>query len=298
MAAADGSAAARAVAAGAGQRSIRPGFHAGQAADDPAMPDDGATETGPDSPATKAAERTAVPAQPPRTGLPEHTPESVRVAPAGAAGADGASMGETRQAPPPETSAACAAAPGATAAVRAGSDSAGGGDPLPTADEAALCLVAGADPALGARAADRPHPAGQAVAHLPPGFGQRLAEAVAHFPDRTIELTLSPEELGRVRMTLATHDGTLTLAIHADRPETIDLMRRHIDQLAQDFRDLGFSDLSFSFGRDDSARHGGSDARQADATAAEPVAPALVPIASTPGRGPRGEPDGGLDLRL
>ena len=43
-------------------------------------------------------------------------------------------------------------------------------------------------------------------------------------------------------MTLATHDGTLTLAIHTDRPETIDLMRRHIDQLAQDFRDLGFSD--------------------------------------------------------
>ena len=83
-----------------------------------------------------------------------------------------------------------------------------------------------------------------------------------------------------------------------DRPETIDLMRRHIDQLAQDFRDLGFSDLSFSFGHDDSARYGGSDARQADITAAEPAAPTLVPIPSIPGRGPRGEPDGGIDLRL
>ncbi len=93
-------------------------------------------------------------------------------------------------------------------------------------------------------------------------------------------------------------NGTLTLAIHTDRPETIDLMRRHIDQLAQDFRDLGFSDLSFSFGHDDSARYGGSDARQADITAAEPAAPTLVPIPSIPGRGPRGEPDGGIDLRL
>ncbi len=298
MAAADGSAAARTVAAGTVQRSIRPGVQAGQAVDDPAIPDDGAMETGPASPATKAAERTAVPVQPPRAGLAEHTPESVRVAPAGAAGADGASMGETRQAPPPEASATRAAATGATVAVHAGSNSAGGSDPLPAAHEAALGLVPGADPTLGARAADRPHPVGQAVAHLPPGFGHRLAEAVVQLPDRTIELTLTPEELGRVRMTLATHDGTLTLAIHTDRPETIDLMRRHIDQLAQDFRDLGFSDLSFSFGHDDSARYGGSDARQADITAAEPAAPTLVPIPSIPGRGPRGEPDGGIDLRL
>ncbi|RXL51583.1 flagellar hook-length control protein FliK, partial [Citrobacter sp. AAK_AS5] len=74
---------------------------------------------------------------------------------------------------------------------------------------------------------DRPQQVPQSA--LPPGFGPRLAEALAPVADRPVELTLSPEELGRVRMTLTTQDGTLTLAIQAARPETIDLMRRHID---------------------------------------------------------------------
>ncbi len=87
---------------------------------------------------------------------------------------------------------------------------------------------------------------------LPPGLGHQLADSAARFPGQPVEVTLTPEELGRVRMTLTTTDGGLTLSLVADRPETLALMRRHIDQLAQDFRDLGFQNLSFSFaqGRD------------------------------------------------
>ncbi len=82
---------------------------------------------------------------------------------------------------------------------------------------------------------------------LPPGLGQRLAETAAQFPDRPVEVTLSPEELGRVRMSLSTQDGTLAMVVQADRPETLELLRRNIDSLAQDFRDLGFGQLTFTF---------------------------------------------------
>lgn len=89
---------------------------------------------------------------------------------------------------------------------------------------------------------------------LPDDLGRVLAHAASHFTDRPVEVTLSPDELGRVRMTLATHDGNLNMAIQADRPETLDLLRRHIDSLAQDFRDMGFDDLNFSFAHDQEQR--------------------------------------------
>ncbi len=90
---------------------------------------------------------------------------------------------------------------------------------------------------------------------LPAGLGHRLAEFATQFPDRPIEVTLSPEELGRVRMSLVTHEGALTMMLQAERPETLDLLRRNIDQLAQDFRDLGFQDLTFRFGSGDHPSH-------------------------------------------
>lgn len=136
------------------------------------------------------------------------------------------------------------------------------------------------------------------ASNLPPAFGHRLAEIVARFPDRPVEVTLSPEELGRVRMTLATQDGTLTLAVHADRSETVELMRRHIDQLAQEFRDLGFADLNFSFSHRDGAA---SDSRPEPraVSALEEAAPPLLPATSlAPGHAARDGTGGGLDLRM
>ncbi len=131
-----------------------------------------------------------------------------------------------------------------------------------------------------------------------PGLGHRLAEAVSQFPDRPVEITLSPEELGRVRLTLTTHDGALTMMIQADRPETLDLMRRNIDSLAQDFRDLGYQELSFSFGQDRDPWH----PPDAVVTNIAPGSDALPEIAATeaPGRDRvrLATEGGGLDLRL
>lgn len=171
------------------------------------------------------------------------------------------------------------------------------GSPAAPGPFAAPAEVAGLGPAtLAGPLPDRSHPHG-AHAPLPAGFGHRLAETVAHFPDRPVELTLSPEELGRVKMTLTTQDGALSLAIQADRPETVDLMRRHIDQLAQDFRDLGFTSLSFSFAQGDASTAGGQD--RGDAAPAETEAEIRsAATISNPHPAARDHASGGLDLRL
>lgn len=149
------------------------------------------------------------------------------------------------------------------------------------------------------RAAERgPSFAAHLPAPLPHGLGHQLADAVARFPGRPVEVTLSPEELGRVRMTLTTVDGGLTLTLVADRPETLDLMRRHIGQLAQDFRDMGFQNLSFSFAQ-------GQDPRRAPERSLL-VAEDDAALAAAPQEIPRPKPmkplphipAEGLDIRI
>ncbi len=64
-------------------------------------------------------------------------------------------------------------------------------------------------------------------------------------------------------MAIVTEDGSITVNIVAERGETLDLMRRHIDQLAQAFRGLGYDTVNFSFGQT-----GADDGQQADQGAA------------------------------
>lgn len=75
-----------------------------------------------------------------------------------------------------------------------------------------------------------------------------LAEAAHHKGGGTVEIALSPEELGHVRLTIQSHEGgAASVHLSADRQDTLDLMRRHVELLAEDMRDLGYKDLSFSF---------------------------------------------------
>lgn len=77
----------------------------------------------------------------------------------------------------------------------------------------------------------------------------QMVEIMARRSERAVEISLNPKELGKVRMSLAAADGGLTLLVVAERSETLDLMRRHIDTLAQEFRRMGYSDLGFEFSR-------------------------------------------------
>lgn len=85
-------------------------------------------------------------------------------------------------------------------------------------------------------------------AETPRHVAQQLAEAVATAGKRNVDVSLNPQELGRVNMKLATHDTGVTVVIQAERPETEDLMRRHIQELAREFKEMGFTDINFQFG--------------------------------------------------
>jgi hypothetical protein len=77
--------------------------------------------------------------------------------------------------------------------------------------------------------------------------GHQMAAGIAMQSDRPIELTLSPEELGRVRLSMHSNDHSIIVSVQADRQDTLDLMRKHIESLTREFREMGYSDISFSF---------------------------------------------------
>jgi hypothetical protein len=110
-------------------------------------------------------------------------------------------------------------------------------------------------------------------AEMPQHIAMQVAAAAgraAPGSDRMINLTLSPEELGSVRLSLRhTNDG-LSVAVFAERPETLDLLRRNIDLLARDFLDIGYESAEFTFG----GENPGSDAtRDTPLTATDPGQP-------------------------
>lgn len=81
-----------------------------------------------------------------------------------------------------------------------------------------------------------------------PGMiGRQMVEILQRFPDRPVELSLNPEELGRVRLSISAAESGITVHVLAERPETLDLMRRHIDQLAREFQALGYDSINFAF---------------------------------------------------
>jgi len=77
-----------------------------------------------------------------------------------------------------------------------------------------------------------------------------------------IELMLSPAELGPVRLTFTQSETGVTVNVHADRAETLELLRRNIDSLAQEFLDIGYESTEFTFERRDA--EGRDAARSAD----------------------------------
>ncbi len=99
---------------------------------------------------------------------------------------------------------------------------------------------------------------------LPRHVALQLADVAKTMPDRPVELTLSPEELGRLRLTFTGDLSAMTVSVNVERPETLDLMRRHIDMLAQEMRDIGYGEVTFSF--EQSGAETGGQSADADST--------------------------------
>lgn len=84
-------------------------------------------------------------------------------------------------------------------------------------------------------------------AETPAAIARQMAEALQKLPDRPVEISLNPKELGRVRMNISAAEAGITVSIVTERPETLDLMRRNIDQLVREFQAIGYSDINFAF---------------------------------------------------
>lgn len=102
---------------------------------------------------------------------------------------------------------------------------------------------------------------------LAPHVARQLVEVMTHAANRPVEIALSPHELGRVRMSIVADDNAITVNIVAERGETVDLMRRHIDQLGQTFRSMGYDQINFEFSQssqDSDHTEGGSSGEQTE----------------------------------
>ena len=140
-----------------------------------------------------------------------------------------------------------------------------------------------------------PHDRPTILRHIAQQIAPQISSTQVSQSSQTTELVLSPEELGRVRIHMSQVDTGLTLAITSERPETLDLMRRHIDQLTQEFRSLGFTNLKFDFAQGGSSgfaqngnRPGTESGGHTAKTATEVPHPPQQNQAAS----------GGLDLRL
>lgn len=139
------------------------------------------------------------------------------------------------------------------------------------------------------------------VPHLAAG----IATTLHHRADGTTEIALSPEELGGVRLRLeADVQDPERVVVHLafDRPETMDLFRRHADQLAEAIRAAGYAEARLDFGQAGTGPEAGNGQGSADDLGK--AAAALPANATDPGLAPdrpfpiRPAGTAGLDLRL
>jgi flagellar hook-length control protein FliK len=130
-------------------------------------------------------------------------------------------------------------------------------------------------------------------------FRDAIGASVA--AQRSIEIALKPEELGTVRMTLTPSDSGGSISILVERPETLELVQRHLEALRRELRDAGWAHAELSVSQDnvtgggsnpdgDGAAHG-----QAERGA---FAPAMREAPGTPSSHSPLPATSGLDLRI
>ncbi|MFN4099107.1 MAG: flagellar hook-length control protein FliK [Pararhodobacter sp.] len=121
---------------------------------------------------------------------------------------------------------------------------------------------------------------------------QRIAAQIApRLPDAGasgFDLALDPEELGQIRLRLVNGETGSLLLIHAERPETLDLMRRHIATLESDLRSLGHDQLSLRFSGGGQGQAGGQMGGHPGHQSANPQPQASPPTADAQPTGQTG----------
>lgn len=142
----------------------------------------------------------------------------------------------------------------------------------------------------------KPEAAQQSAAATARAIAAQLQDAAPKVPGKSIEIALNPQELGSVRMAMQMSENTIGISIVAERPETLDLLRRHIDQLAAEFRELGYDqiDLNMADGRMPGQNHNSSDGDSAEMTGPAPGNDDEAPRQERPSKVSMG----GVDMRV
>lgn len=127
----------------------------------------------------------------------------------------------------------------------------------------------------------------------PRAVAQQIAEGFNLNATGATELSLNPEELGRVKVTFTGNDAGMIVTLQSERLETQDLLRRNIDLLMKEFESAGYETLDFAFSG------GGADTPQGHEDQADVTDDPLQ--TSTPDPQPflpRSHAASGVDIRL
>ncbi|PHO05376.1 hypothetical protein CSC82_03070 [Rhodobacteraceae bacterium 4F10] len=81
-----------------------------------------------------------------------------------------------------------------------------------------------------------------------PDVSRQLAQAIQRGTDGSVEIRLSPEELGDVKMRVVQSENAISITIQSERADTLELMRRHHQLLEKELLSMGFQEASFFFG--------------------------------------------------
>jgi flagellar hook-length control protein FliK len=173
--------------------------------------------------------------------------------------------------------------------------------PLPVGEDATPDAPGLVDTGSSLRA---PAASGFAADPVPRGVPQAMAQSVVRqvadalptMTDATLEITLHPEELGRLKLTLLTGEGAPMLHVAAERGDTLELVRRHIELLAREFAAQGFAGLNVSVDQDQRPAQPSGHLSDASA-AADTGGQYQTDPARTRGDMTRAQGDG-LDIRL
>jgi Flagellar hook-length control protein FliK len=173
-------------------------------------------------------------------------------------------------------------------------------DPGPDSDRVdQFAASAAALPGLLAQGQGLPQSSPSGPTQLPvPHVAAQISAALTQSADGSTELALSPEELGNVRLRLerdAKHPERMVVHITFERPETLDLFRRHAGELAEALRDAGYAGADIGFGQQEA---GAGTPDRKHGAAAPDYGSALIEAQPPEPNAPRLMAGASLDLRL
>lgn len=92
----------------------------------------------------------------------------------------------------------------------------------------------------------------------------QLIEAVRGASAGSFEVQLNPRELGSVNIRIVPSESSVFVTLSAERPETSDLLRRHVDLLVQEFKAAGYgNETSLAFSGKGAGNSGAWDGKTA-----------------------------------